>query len=302
MFRNLVTRRVALRTTAIAAVLLAVGTVAAPRAGIAGATGSSGPPPPNPAIAFILTPTKGVCVMNDDGSNVRSLVRGNGWWEPSWSPDAGAIAFGRIIDLWRVNSDGSGAVMLSNPGEVIGYPAWSPLGHEIAVSSADSSQVLAYPALGGPYSVIYSAPTGSEVKGFVAWSSDGTRLAVVEHATSGSDSIKIVDRATGAVLQTLVDGVFQYINDVDWARLSEDTLAFSAAPAGQGSFRTIYVVDLATGQPQPLLAEFADNPSFSPDNTWLVYGASGTIKKIELATGRTVSLGKGHDPDWKRVP
>ncbi len=302
MSTDLITRRAALRTTAIAAVLLAVGTVGAPRAGFAGATGSIAPPKPDPALAFIGL-NKGVCVMNADGSNAVSIVPGNSWSAPSWSPDARSIAFSRLgVELWRADLDGTGAVMLGEGAgcELGGYPAWSPLGHEIAVPSADHQQLLAFPAAGGPCSVICGALPGYELPAFVAWNSDGTRLAVVEHLTGGSDSIVIVDRASGAVLQTLIDGTLGGIRAVDWARLGADVLAFSAM---QGSARDVYLVDIATGALEFVVAG-ADSPSFSPDNTWLAYESvsDGTIKKIQLATGRTVTLKKGSHPDWRRTP
>jgi Tol biopolymer transport system component len=71
-------------------------------------------------------------VMNADGSEQRSLGRGN---RPAWSPDGRRIAFRSVrtgkAELYLINVDGSGFLRLTrNPGAG-GEPIWSPNGKKI---------------------------------------------------------------------------------------------------------------------------------------------------------------------------
>jgi TolB protein len=60
--------------------------------------------------------------------------------DPDWSPDGTKIAFmsgnaNQPIDVYAVNSDGSGVTQLTSGG-LNYYPNWSPDGHQIAFVSA----------------------------------------------------------------------------------------------------------------------------------------------------------------------
>jgi TolB protein len=67
-------------------------------------------------------------VMDSSGTHRRLLVKNGG--RPTWSPDGSRIVFQRIngthVDLWVVNSDGSGLRPLTSaPGDEYA-PAWQP--------------------------------------------------------------------------------------------------------------------------------------------------------------------------------
>lgn len=266
-------------------------------------------PPPNPVIAYIVKGNRDkLNVMNADGSNQVTLFTSNSiLYSPSWSPDGTAIAFYNNGDLWRINVDGTNARQLLSRTDPLGsfwLCAWSPLGNEIAVIGlgGDSSpRVLVVPASGGIPEVVY-APTPGGLSLFdVSWSSDGNRLAVVEkRADPVPDHIQIIDRATGAVVQTLLDDSGLALVQVDWARGGSNTLAFAAESAAQ-PVRSVYTVDLASGI--PTLLRDGSWPSWSPDNTKLAYvpsGASRWVHVLDLATGQTQRLASGVDPDWRR--
>ena len=89
--------------------------------------------------------TRGLYVMEDDGSNVQRLTAewSDSW--PAWSPDGRQIAFHRymgndpkglqIIDIYIINSDGTGEHRLTNEVAIDSSPTWSPDGKYIAITS-----------------------------------------------------------------------------------------------------------------------------------------------------------------------
>ena len=88
---------------------------------------------------------EGLYLMDDDGRNVQRLTAewSDGW--PEWSPDGKQIAFdryigndpirGQIIDIYIINSDGTGEHRLTNEVAVDAVPTWSPDGKDIAFYS-----------------------------------------------------------------------------------------------------------------------------------------------------------------------
>jgi len=184
-------------------------------------------------------------------------------------------------------------------------PAWSPTGDVIAVGGGGGSgtpplqipSIVLVDANTGAVQTLYTGVAGSLVL-YSSWSSDGLRLAVVERdGSSGLYSIKIVERATGNVLNTIVTGLFSSITHIDWARGLEKLAITASSPA------TIYTVEIASQTATQIATGNA--PAWSPDNTKLAFAdtsiPSATIKRLELATGTTVNLDtSGNYPDWRR--
>jgi WD40-like Beta Propeller Repeat len=77
------------------------------------------------------------------------------------------------------------------------------------------------------------------------------------------------------------------------AILSPDgtTLAFVAQPVGQAGPARIFVRQLDQLQAAALAGtEGANNPFFSPDGQWLAFFVVGTLKKVSVTGGATVTL------------
>jgi Tol biopolymer transport system component len=132
-----------------------------------------------------------------DGSDLRQLTSGDGIdREPAWSPDGTRIAFSRDragletagVGIWRMASDGTGAVQLTNGRSSAldtaadRTPSWSPDGTRIVYAGnlgigVRTNHVLLVPAAGGAPVSLYT--TIGEIADPV-WSPDGALIACTQ--------------------------------------------------------------------------------------------------------------------------
>jgi Tol biopolymer transport system component len=98
-------------------------------------------------IVFMTRPRDGkkpwaIAVMNADGSG-RKVFTPDGKWEngstmledqPALSPDGKRIAFRRGLEVWTMNSDGTGRKDIAWRNKGVTSPSWSPDGKRIAYS------------------------------------------------------------------------------------------------------------------------------------------------------------------------
>lgn len=276
-------------------------------------------PPADPAIAYFWQGE--IKVMNTDGSNQATIYEGDFHTTGlSWSPDGSSLAFSVFgtpqgdFSLWRIDIEvvdgapqGMNAQRLAGPEDCNACtgPAWSPVGGEIAIGAGVGvfpSYVTVVPDTGGPAQVIYTGPQETTGCKEVTWSSDGSRLAFVEvDMTTGDKYIKVIERATGTVTHTLVEGMFDTIEGLEWGRQGSDELAFGGQSEGVGF--SLYILDIATGALEQVRG--GDQPSWSPDNSMMVFVTLGKgqprIKTIDLGTGDVTTLAnRGKLPDWRR--
>lgn len=164
---------------------------------------------------------------------------------------------------------------------------------------------------GGSVRTVYQAPPNHHVWS-PTWSPDGEYL-VFEEADDlfpfgdPRDVFKVLHLGTGNVVTLdLGTGVTQRLSGPDWAK-TKPAIAFGAYPSQGNQAAYIHVVDLEpdgngnwqTAGPPVLLAQGVF-PSWSSDDSKIVYSKDNRIGIYDLATGRTKRLGAGRLPDWRR--
>ena len=135
-----------------------------------------------------------------------------------WSPDGGRIAYSVTVEISEsvdrrairlVNPDGSAIRQITDPPGSDMDPVWSPDGRRLAFSRTDANgvvQVFVVDTTGANLRQLTSEATGSgDWVGPVAWSSDGSRLAVQVGISGGSSTSLEIAMADGSAVIPLTD-------------------------------------------------------------------------------------------------
>ena len=172
--------------------------------------------PDGTQLALRQVPDGALFVVTADGSESREIAPGTTGWNNrrvAWSPDSRHIAFMRgasSTDLYVVDVSEGGRE--KDLGGAFGPPIWSPCGTEIFVNRAEFDDGARSPGL---YAISVEEPhhirriTDLATNGIrgLAWSLDGTRLAVLmaPFAWSPSDDVVLYTvSADGSDLRVLV--------------------------------------------------------------------------------------------------
>jgi Tol biopolymer transport system component/DNA-binding winged helix-turn-helix (wHTH) protein len=187
---------------------------------------------------------------------------------PTISPDGKRIAFesdrSGTEEVWMANLDGSDAVQLSDFHALTGTPRWSPDGRKIAFDSRASGEAALYlvdPATALPKRIVTNGITGS----VPTWSSDGKWIYFTSETSHSSEQDAIYRVAPAGGTPELVTKTHGY--NVQHSKDGRFLYFFAAKIATNG---VIHVLDLATGEEQPLKGM----PSLDYPPNWVV-GSKG---------------------------
>jgi TolB protein len=279
------------------------------------------PAPEEPAfeIAYrgLTLSEPGINLMNADGSDRRWLVTpADGVFCPSFSPDGGRIAYGKIranqiavIDL----ASGAETQLTSAPawGQC---PAWSPDGSRIAFFGGQSTaNGFGLYTMNADGSAVHELAAAGFVGSGIDWSPDGHWLAV----TSFSErTLVLVDAATGALGPPLSTG--PETHDPDWS--PDGRRLVYVRWDGGGS--ELYVVN-ADGTEQRRLTSSPvgvpyvnQGPRWSPDGAMIAYWRVGPPTGHDFIHDHLVAITSdgterawkdpapivGDEPFWRRRP
>ncbi|AZQ39130.1 amidohydrolase [Streptomyces cyaneochromogenes] len=214
---------------------------------------------------------------------------------PAWTPDGTALVYADDRDgLFAVRRRdlGSGEeTVLAGGGRV--FPALSPDGRRLAC--LDMSGNLVVRDLPDGAEQVLAAPLGAGgLPGRPSWSPDGRYVALCDRNRlnqrfrEGYNLIRVVDTTTKAAtlhalaphtsLSDRYDSGPVWSPDGRWMAVVAESALWLLPVRADGT---------PDGEPRRLTTEPADHPSWSADARTLLYLSAGTLRLIDIGSGRT---------------
>lgn len=310
-------------TRSARAVLMSVVLLVAGLAGVAGSstTAEAAYPGADGRIAFVRA--NQVYTMNRWGSDVRKLTASGKNYRPRWSPDGRRISFIHEVygqrDVWVMWASGSGKRAVTTSGDVSSAGAtWSPDGRLLAYGTTQLMTIRSTAPHGAPRPLLgyrtggfcEDDPTDPQpvyVNQYVAWSPDGTRIAVRTDADCQLDyRVDHLHLATGESELVLASGA-DCCGYVDYTELfwgPDNTFGYTVrdrGPYGENTGAPTYIVYPGF---RSLAGDTGGAPSPSGTFMALTNTSSGTAVVVRARRdgwGRKV-LTQGYQPDWQPRP
>ncbi|MDP4219082.1 MAG: hypothetical protein Q8916_06095 [Bacteroidota bacterium] len=300
----------------------------------------SGSSTAHPAITYVSGTTlkkifyNTIAVMDTDGTHQTNVYTASSSSEtdmnPTWSPSGGSIAWKTIssavsssILTAEISVNSSGTPVASNQRTVyspsssdslsIITPAWctSSATAKIAFvrqyigTNLGKSELCTISESGGSVTVLASyskknsAGTVISHYTYPTWSPDDSKIAVIREDTIGHNTIMIFDASTGAALDSIP--ISGGVSELEWSRTGMNKLVYIYTPNSSTAW-SLYYADPTTGSTPSTNSVTGGAPTWSPNNSSIMYVNSSLMKVIPLtATTTTVSSsGPGNKMNWKK--
>ena len=130
-----------------------------------------------------------IYLMRADGSGPQQLTHAGISFAPNWSPDGRRITYlgqrGAVVEVWAINTDGTGEGSLTNQGRDSRDPTWSPDGSKIVYMSASSTGISDIWTVNADGNGEFNVTSNGADNSYPVWSPDGRQIAfVVDHGVS----------------------------------------------------------------------------------------------------------------------
>jgi Tol biopolymer transport system component len=280
------------------------------------------------ALAFVRA--RQIYTVGPGGGAVKQLTYYGANIRPKWSPNGKRIAYIHRTptgaqDVWVMSARGANKTRVTHLGNVTAAATWSPDGKTLAFGAGDDptfgqlSTIKSTAPFGAPTAIqgiprdcTDCDPDGTDlfpvfVDRFVAWSPDGTTIAVFNHDDGRfDDAIYKYDVATQESHEYLATGA-ECCGFIDWSDLAwgpNGEFGYGAAATGELDGADPFVKLVYPGF---VPVEGDRSPAPSPDGTHIAFtNSTGGVPKIYVATvaggHRHVVVTKGHQPDWQPLP
>jgi Tol biopolymer transport system component len=269
-----------------------------------------------------------IYTISPSGGAATKLTSTGKNYRPKWSPDGRRIVFIHEAstgarDVWVMRANGTHKNGVTHLGDVTAAASWSADGTTLAFGAGSDSfsatlyQIRSTAPFGSPEPMLgfYTGclscdddPTVREplqVDKWLAWSADGTHIAIFNHVDGGpDDSIFIYDVLTKQAAEYLVTGG-ECCGFLDWSDFAygvDGAFGFGEVNTGfDGSDPYVKIV-----YPGFVSAQGDKSPAPSPSNEHMAFTstASGAarIYVSDLHGAARHLVTRGYQPDWQPLP
>ena len=243
----------------------------------------------------------GSWTVQPDGSGRRLLPKAARSYPVEWSPDGRQLAFLCAAGVCRTWADGTQLRVVFRGRGVTEFD-WSPEGKRLVVLSRAGRDVIVVPATGGRASVLHrlvGLPASA-----VAWSPDGSQLALVRNGIPGRQRGQVCVMA--AKRTTQLDCLAPtprgslWISPPSWSADSR-TFVFSASAITAAGVSTSWIHRFDPRTRAAVRLRQGGAPQLSPDGTAMAFLRTGvdiSIHLLDLASGREQMLATGGTFAW----